>query len=238
MYKAELKNWRVTLTVLLIAACGSALAAVGHDHADIKRAAEAAALARLDTPNSRTKAVASDIDSRLALAACDAPLQAELPYDTGRKSRVTTEVRCPGSRPWKIYVPVSLQVWQPVLVATGPLQRGKLLEPGDMVLAERTLSAQTRGFMLDPRHAVGHRLKRALSEGDVITPGVIVAPPLIERGQNVTIQAASGGLQIQMAGIALENGLAGDIIMVENRESGRKVEGVVRSGKTVEVLLH
>jgi len=186
----------------------------------------------------RVKAVAKQLDSRLQLAECDVPLQATLPYDTGRKTRVTAEVRCTGKQAWKIFVPVQLQIWQQVLVATGPLQRGKMLAAGDMILAERTITSQARGFMLDPAQAAGYRLKRDLSEGDVITPGVIVAPPLIERGQNVMLEARTGGLNVRMAGVALEAGLAGDIITVENRESGRKVEGVVRSGKTVEVLLH
>jgi len=210
----------------------------GHDHADIRRAAEAAVEKQMGTARGRVEAVARDIDSRLKLTLCNVPLEATLPYATSRKTRVTAEVRCPGSRPWKLYVPVRLQVWQQVLVASGPLPRGKLLEAGDMILAERTVTQQTRGFVLDAKQALGYRLKRGLSEGDIITPGVIVAPPIIERGQAVTIQAAAGGLRVQMAGVALEDGLAGEVIMVENRESGRKVEGVVRSGKTVEVLLH
>jgi len=220
-----------------LSTAGSA-ATAGHDHADIRRAAEAAAASQIDARNGRVKAVANNIDSRLRLAACDVPLEAKLPYGNTRKSRVTAEVRCNGRKAWKLYVPVQLEVWQKVLVAAGPLQRGKLLQRGDMILAERTVSTQARGFVMDPSQAVGYRLKRALSEGDVINPGVIVAPPLIERGQNVTIEASSGPLRVQMSGIALEDGLAGEIIMVENRESGRKVEGVVRSGKTVEVLLH
>ena len=213
-------------------------AATFHDHADIRRAAEAAAAAQMAPRQGRVEAVARELDSRVKLTPCDAPLEADLPYASTRKVRITAEVRCPGSEPWKIYVPVQLEIWQQVLVATGPLPRGKLLTAADMILAERTVTQQARGFVLDPEHAVGYRLKRALSEGDVITPGVIVSPPLIERGQNVTIEAAAGGLRVQMAGVALEDGLAGEVIMVENRESGRKVEGVVRSGKTVEVLLH
>ena len=197
-----------------------------------------AAAKRMAVSAGRIEAVAKNLDHRLRLAQCDVPLSAKLPYDTGRKTRVTAEVRCTGKQPWKIFVPVRLQIWQQVLVAAGPLQRGKMLAASDMILAERTISDQARGFMLDPAQAAGYRLKRDLSEGDVITPGVIVAPPLVERGQEVMLEAKSGSLNVRMAGIALEAGLAGDIITVQNRESGRKVEGVVRSGKTVEVLLH
>lgn len=210
----------------------------GHDHADIQRAAEKAVAAHLKSPGGRVRAVATEINSRLRLAPCSEPLRARLPYETGRKSRITAEVRCDGKEAWKLFVPVRVEIWEQVLVAAGPLQRGQLLGSGDVRLAERTMASQTRGFLLDPAHAVGYRLKRSLSEGDVITPAVLVAPPLIEQGQRVTLQARSGPLMVQIGGVALEDGLLGEIIEVENRESGRKVEGVVRSGKTVEVLLH
>lgn len=210
----------------------------GHDHADIRRAAEQAVAAQLRSPDSRVRAVATEINSRLRLAVCSAPLTASLPYETGRKTRITAEVRCDGRESWKLYVPVQVEIWEQVLVAAGPLQRGQLLGPDDIRLAERTMASQARGYLLDPAHAVGYRLKRPLSEGDVITPAVLVAPPLIAQGQRVTLQARTGPLMVQMGGVALEDGLLGEIIAVENRESGRKVEGVVRSGKTVEVLLH
>jgi len=229
---------RLMIAGPLVALLWSAPTLAAHDHEDIRRVAETAAAKRMGVSNGRLEAVAQELDSRLQLAKCDVPLRAELPYDNGRKTRVTAEVRCNGKQPWKIFVPVNLRIWQRVLVAAGPLQRGKMLAEGDMILAERTITEQARGFMLKPSQAVGYRLKRDLSEGDVITPGVIVAPPLIERGQKVVLEARAGALNVRMAGIALEDGLAGDIITVENRESGRKVEGVVRSGKTVEVLLH
>jgi len=222
----------------LASGAASGTASGVHDHADIRRAAEQAVAAHLRSPGGRVRAKATEINSRLRLAACSEPLAARLPFDAGRKTRITAEVRCDGNQPWKLYVPVRVEIWEQVLVAAGPLQRGQLLGPDDVRLAERTMAAQTRGYLLDPSHAVGNRLKRPLSEGDVITPGVLVAPPLIEQGQRVTLQASSGGLMVQMAGVALEDGLMGDIIAVENRESGRKVEGVIRSGKTVEVLLH
>ena len=197
----------------------------------------AAATKELSPSRGRAKAVADRIDSRLKLAQCSVPLQADLPYATNGRSRVTAEVRCTGTENWKLYVPVKLEIWRDVLVATGPLQKGTLLTASDVILAERAVSKQTRGFMLDPRQAIGFRLKRPLSEGDLITPGVIVAPPLIEPGQQVILEARSGTLLVRTAGVALEKGLSGDVIRVENTESGRTVQGIIRSAKTVEVLL-
>ncbi|MEE4186571.1 MAG: flagellar basal body P-ring formation chaperone FlgA [Gammaproteobacteria bacterium] len=209
------------------------------DHAAIERAAEAAVAAQLQpSRGGRLQAVATGIDSRLRLAACTVPLTSSLPYGARRSTRITAEVRCDGAEPWKLFVPVEVQIWQPVAIAAGPLQRGQLLTAADITVAERTLGQQQRGYIRDPRKIVGYRLKRSLSEGDMITPDAIVAPPLIAKGQRVMLEARSGGLLVQMAGVALQPGMAGEIIRVENAESGRQVEGVVRSAKTVEVLLN
>jgi len=214
-------------------------ARAAHDHADILRAAEAAVTAELQPARGgRLQAVATGLDTRLRLAECSVPLTSRLPYGARRSTRMTTEVRCQGTEPWKLYVSVEVQIWQRVAIAAGPLQRGQLLGPGDLALAERTLAQQQRGYIRDPARVVGYRLKRSLSEGDVITPDAIVAPPLIEKGQQVMLEARGGGLLVQVAGTALESGMAGEIIRVENTESGRAVEGVVRSAKKVEVLLN
>lgn len=236
--QGQVRDWAVAaILALLLGAGGPACAAAFQPHEDIRQAAIDAAAKQLAPGRGRLKATAV-VDERLRLTRCSVPLAAKLPYATGLRARTTAEVSCAGAQPWKLFVPVNLEVWQAVLVATGPLPRGHLLTAADVELAERTLGQQNRGYILDPERAVGFRLKRSLSTGDVVTPGVMVAPPLIEKGQRVTLQARSGALLVQMAGVALEPGLAGDIIRVENSESGRNVEGVVRSAKTVEVLLN
>ena len=229
-------------TTLLMSTSGllvASAASAAHDHADIERAAEAAVTAQMQpSRGGRLKAVASGVDSRLRLPQCSVPLSSNLPYGAKRSTRITSEVRCDGAAPWKLYVPVEVQIWQAVAIAAVPLQRGQLLTRSDLMLAERTLSQQQRGYVRDPAKVVGYRLKRSLSEGDVITPDSIVAPPLIEKGQRVMLEARAGGLLVQMSGVALEPGMAGELIRVENKESGRQVEGVVRSAKKVEVLLN
>jgi flagella basal body P-ring formation protein FlgA len=59
----------------------------------------------------------------------------------------------------------------------------------------------------------------------------------VRRGQDVQVEAQAGGLQVHMAGVARGDGALGDIIEVENGASGRVVQAVVRSAKSVEVLL-
>ena len=50
-------------------------------------------------------------------------------------------------------------------------------------------------------------------------------------------EALAGGLTVRMAGVARADGALGDTIQVESGTSGRVVQAVVRSAKSVEVLL-
>jgi len=104
-------------------------------------------------------------------------------------------------------------------------------------LAKLAPGAAHAGTLADPANAIGRRLRRPVDEGQTITTGLITAPTLVRRGQQVSIEASTGSLQVRMAGTALKDGALGDIIEVESASSGRTVEAVVRSEKSVEVLL-
>jgi flagella basal body P-ring formation protein FlgA len=60
---------------------------------------------------------------------------------------------------------------------------------------------------------------------------------MIKRGQSVKIMARSGAVGVTMAGVATSKASLGERITVRNVNSGRVVEGIVRSGETVEIIL-
>jgi len=210
----------------------------GHAHEDIRAAAEAEARAARLPADGRFDVVADELDSRVRLNPCDQPLATSIPYGNKRSSRLTVEVRCAAPKPWKLYVPVHLTVFQDVVVAARPLARGAILAPGDIILAERDTSALARGYLLRTEHAIGHRVRRAMSQGKPLTPSLLESPPLIRRGQLVNLEARSGGLTVRMSGIAKSDGILGQVIDVENKTTSRQVQAIVRSRKSVEVLLN
>ena len=209
-----------------------------HSHDAIRAAAEAEVESARLTLDGRYDVVADRLDSRVRLAACSEPLTTSTPYEIRRSSRVTVEVRCVAPKPWKLYVPVRLTIYQDVLVAARRLPRGAILAPGDIILAERDTAALARGYMLQAEHAVGHRLRRAVTQGKALTPAMLESPVLIRRGQMVNLEARSGGLTVKMMGIARSNGILGQIIDVENKTTSRRVQAIVRSRKSAEVLLN
>ena len=203
-------------------------------HAAIRAAAEAAARLAIPGP---AEVVADSPDPRLRLAACSQPVTATVPANGVRSARLTADVRCDGARPWRLYLPVRVTSSRPVVVASRALARDTVLAPGDVRLANSPLGAAPPGALHEANLVVGRRLRRPADDGQALTTGLLAAPTLVRRGQEVQVAARAGGLQVRMAGVARGDGALGDTIEVESGTSGRVVQAVVRSAKLVEVLL-
>lgn len=204
---------------------------------EIARVAEDYLSGRLGPSAKRTSVEASVLDPRHLLAHCSKPIEPFLRRGTRISARTIVGVRCTGNRPWKVYVPVNVIVTDTVFVAARTLPRGHLLTTADLVTEERDVTRLASGYVSSKDELVGQRLKSQLLAGRILTPKLLQADKAIRRGQSVTLVIRSGDISIQMGGKALVDGAIGQRIRVENSNSGRVVEGVVRSQEHVEVLL-
>jgi len=204
---------------------------------DIAAVAETHIAERFGKAEADTSVRAGMLDERMRLASCDRPLTAFLRRGTRIGPRTTVGVRCDGTRPWTVYVPVEVFVVKAVWVASKPLPRGHVLQPGDLSTDRRDVSGMVGGYISEKRSLVGQKLRTSILAGRAITPSLIEADDIVHRGQTVTLAVSNGGLSIQMAGKALSDGALNQRIRVENLNSGRIIEGIVRSRETVEVLV-
>ena len=230
------RRWLVAVLALL---SGHALAAdtAWHPTADIAATAESYLQQRVGNTADRTTAQAAALDPRHRLARCDRPLEAFLRPGARISARTVVGVRCTGSKPWKLYVPVNVVVTREVLIAKRTLPRGHLLTAADFTVESRDVSRLLSGYVSDPDALVGQKLKTQLIAGRLLTPSMLEADAAVRRGQTVTIIATSGGIAVRMSGKALMDGALNQRIRVQNLNSGRVVEGIVRSREHVEVLL-
>ena len=235
---------RTLLAYCALLAGGAALAITVTAHATdwqslskISAVAEQYVLERMGRSDQRVKPQAARLDPRLRLPSCDSELEPFLRRGTALSARTVVGVRCNGSRPWKLYVPVEVVVTESVLIASKTLPRGHVLAATDLDKEDRDVSRLTRGYLSKPEDAIGQRLKRQVVSGKIITPSLLVADLVVKRGQSVTLVVRRNGLSIKMAGKALMDGAVNQRIRVENVASARIVEGLVRSPEYVEVLV-
>jgi len=186
---------------------------------------------------SDAKVEAGNLDPRLRLAACDAPLESFAPPGTRTVGMTSVGVRCRGSRHWTVYVPVTVHVYGKVLVAARTLARGTVLRPDDLKAVRRDLSRLSPGYLTDRKHATGMVLLRPLGPGNLLVQSAVKPPRLVQRGQDVTILASVGGLVVRSQGKALADGAYGETVRVRNSRSRRIVQGVVSARGTVKVRM-
>ena len=227
-----------SLVICVVLLGGAAHAAsLWHPTDHIANIAESFLEARLGDDAANTSVQAGMLDSRLKLTTCDKPLQGFLRSGTKISAKTIVGVRCDGTKPWKIYIPVEVIVKRKVWVAAQPLPRGHLLLRADLQPDVRDVSRMTAGYQSDPASLVGRRLRTSVLAGRMLTLNLLEDNHIVTRGQTVTLIVASADLQIRMAGKALMDGALNQRILVENLNSGRVVEGIVRSVELVEVIV-
>jgi flagella basal body P-ring formation protein FlgA len=208
-----------------------------HPTQEIIAVAENYLLDRLGSSSDQTTVQAGRLDERHRLARCSKALQPYLRPGTEIKSRTIVGVRCSGAKPWKVYLPVNVVTTATVLVTTRGLPRGHRVTADDVRAQPRDVSRLMSGYMTDFEQLDGQQLKTQVLAGMVLTPAMLKATLAIRRGQSVTLIIGAGSINIRSRGIALMDGAIKQRIRVENTQSGRIVEGIVRSGEDVEVLL-
>ncbi|MCB1802835.1 MAG: flagellar basal body P-ring formation protein FlgA [Gammaproteobacteria bacterium] len=222
------------LVATLIGLAAPAAAEV-QTHASIRDAARIHALDVTKTLAGTPRVTVRELDSRLKLTACDQPLET---YDSPNGlngGRGVVGVRCNGSKPWKLYVPVRVAVIERVVVSRRPVVRGQSLQREDLALDEVDTSGLHKAYFTRIEDVVGLRSKRAISAGSTLHAGLLRREQLVKRGAQVQIIANTGGLYVTMRGKALADGGHGDRIRVKNLNSGRVVSGTVSGRGVIQV---
>ncbi len=200
----------------------------------IRRAATSLVRARLGGPASRAIVTAGELDPRLRLVRCTRPLEASLPSSVEIRAEETVRVNC-RSEGWSIYVSVHVEANLPVLVLQKPVAAGAHLGPDDVVAGTRRVAGVLSEFVPDLAALGGRHVRRPLPAGTVLVAQMLEADPLVVRGQQVTLIAALGGIEVRAPGRVLTDAAAASRVQVQNLSSQRIVEGTVESADTVRV---
>lgn len=231
LYAILLPSW--TAFAAELAAGGESIQPI----ASIEQAARGIALKELGGGDPATLEV-QPVDPRLRYAACQGPLLGGMAPGMRSQARMTVEVRCAEPH-WRIFIGVTLHSVEHVVVTTHPLMRQVVLGPADLTVVEREITLLPGGYYRSPEALYGTVTGRMLGAGEVLTPTVVQIPPVIRRGQQVTVVARQGGLEVRQAGTALADAGLSQRVQVQTG-AGRgthAIEGVVRAPDLVEVAI-
>ncbi len=195
-----------------------------HDHADIYLQAEQFLA---DVAGEQEDYQLQPIDSRVRLQRCLEPLDIDFQRHRKGARRAILEVRCGGETAWRIYLSATVQRLGQVVVVQQPLLANERIQRHHLVLEKRDLVRLRHGHFERLEQVEGMHTKRAVRADTIVTPEMLYLPNMVNKGDQVTIQLRQGGLQVQMKGVALEDGHRDGRVQVQNSSSGKVVEGIV-----------
>ncbi|MCX7051316.1 MAG: flagellar basal body P-ring formation chaperone FlgA [Proteobacteria bacterium] len=213
----------LTLLVPLLAAAGV------QDLSEIRAAAESA----IGVNGTGISVTAEPPDRRLRLAPCGQPLSSNLATPI-RNGRASVRVACQGQIPWSVLVTVRLETEAEVVVARRSLPVGTVLGEDEMKIIRRRLPGTIDCCATDIAAMAGQRVRRPIAAEAVITLDSIEAPPLVRRGEIVTVVADAAGFEVRSVGTALADAREGDAVRIRHSTSLRIIQaradsrGVVR----------
>jgi flagella basal body P-ring formation protein FlgA len=236
-FTESVPGWVALLSLILFAPLAGAGDVTLQSATSIQKAAHAFILTHARAYGGEPQIEVGAPDPRLRLAHCDQALIAELPPGSRAVGSTTVGVRCPGSSPWSIYVPVRVQIFANILVAAHPLARGIPLTETDITVSRQDLAAVAGNALTDANQAIGKRLRYPVATGAALNAGLLDLPPLVKRGQAVTIVSTGQGLEVRTAGEALADGTSGETIRVRNLLTRKVIQGTVQEAGLVRVSM-
>ena len=191
-------------------------------------------------PWSKSDIIVANISSRpTKLTVKQGSLSYELfsppnPTRLGRRS-YSVGLLIDGQRAGKMTISGDVGLYGNVVCSRRHLKRNTILSPNDLVTVRRDISMLGPGFISNPDMATGQRLTTSLQSGKILYSHFVVLPPLVQRGDLVTILAKTENVQISAPGEIKNKGGKGEVVKVKNLMSRREIFARVVDSVTVAV---
>jgi len=135
----------------------------------------------------------------------------------------------------RVWVNTKVEAMIDVVVNKRALGRYQPITDEDLDLQSMDLANLASDVILDPEAVIGKRTVRAIPADTVLRTDLVELPPLVRRGDIVTLVAESESLKVTTLGEVRKAGRLGERVQVVNVDSGKVLFGRVIDAKTVRV---
>tara|TARA_B100000575_G_scaffold290931_1_gene295640 strand:+ start:796 stop:1602 length:807 start_codon:yes stop_codon:yes gene_type:complete len=119
-----------------------------------------------------------------------------------------------------------------ILALGRSMSRGDVIMPRDIITISVPVNSAS-GVFFNPDDIVGRKLKASVTAKKPIQARHLKPKWLVEEDDQVVIQNQTGGISVDMVGIAMQNGQYGEWIKVQNVSSGIIVVGQIKNKKII-----
>lgn len=147
---------------------------------------------------------------------------------TGRQRFVISVPTAAGGE--KFAVTADVKRPQPVVVATRPIERGGVVTAAFVEIEQRDNLPPASGRRVpvaSVESVLGMEAARTIQSGQVIFDDDVRPPLLVKRGEEVTVYARGGGIQVRTSARARQDGARGELVRVESLETRDRYDAVV-----------
>jgi flagella basal body P-ring formation protein FlgA len=230
------RKYILSFSVILLLAIEVQAAGL-HALANIEQAAYEYALKQAQIYNDNPQVVMGSLDSRLRLKACDSELEVFTKNVKTTIGNQTIGVKCNFPSTWTVYVPVKVKVFKTIVVANRSLSANHIITKNDIKKQDRDIGQLRQGYLSDTKQLIGQQLKYSMSIGAVINPNSVRPQKIVRRGEQISLVASVGKMEVRMNGTALADAQLGQRVKVKNSSSKRVVEGIVEAPGIVKIAM-
>jgi flagella basal body P-ring formation protein FlgA len=128
-----------------------------------------------------------------------------------------------------------VEIYADVVVARNSLRRHQVVEEKDVQVVEKNITRLPGDVVTDLKDVLAKRMTLSVNSQEVLRKSMVEIPPLVEKGDRVTLLVENPSFRITGAGEVKEDGRKGDRIRVINISSKKDVYGRVLDNHTVQV---
>ncbi|MFM8364412.1 MAG: flagellar basal body P-ring formation chaperone FlgA [Verrucomicrobiota bacterium] len=130
---------------------------------------------------------------------------------------------------------IRAELFEPVWVATRRLDRGEPINSSVAALKDFDVLAGKRDLLTSQTDLGFYETAQTISADQPITRRDVSLRRLVRRGREVDVMVNQGALNISMKGIALNDGGAGELVTVRNKDSKKDFQAQVVGDNAVQV---
>lgn len=120
-----------------------------------------------------------------------------------------------------------------VVTLSCDVRRGESIDATNSTVEKRFISPSDAERAADIATTIGARTAKALSAGALVTSDDIERPLAVRRNERIMVRREVGMVAIEFEALALEDGVAGDVIAVEQAAKGRRRDAQALSAEII-----
>ncbi len=141
-----------------------------------------------------------------------------------------------GDKKDRLSISGTIAIFKNILHTKKTLKRGVRPDRQNIAIEKKNIFDLNSNYLTSFDQVEGKVLKSDVRRGKVLTENMLVDPPLVKKGDIISLIARNDNMVIITTGISKEDGFENQVIKVENINSGKLIHGVVKEKSKVEVV--